>query len=323
MIKHISFCVQLTTSHLCKDVSYFCAPNCSICVHCMTLCLSFLLSFRVSSYLRGCTVLCKSCDDKKRQNISLWNDKTAMIPRFCLWICFILMDALQSSKGGTSCVNQIEPDNCLIHLQPMFVPEVRNNSLLHSCISGKNCKCLQENKVPRHPEASLSLSLPRFLSLFWCTPQTTPYIKNPFLSYLSSCFRYFCKLQGARIINHCETRWQSASIVTKKTNETTHPGKWPADLVWYWLPTVTEMWYTGSLSRTVSHDAPWAGQSQIRPQRQTNVALCLFVPLWERKLISDLAWFCLKATENIIILSEKRDRTVCYCEPVFPVVIHV
>lgn len=74
---------------------------------------------------------------KKTESL-LWNDKTATIPAFCLWICFILKDALQSSKGGiTSCVNQIEPDNCLIHLQPALVPEVRNNSLSHSCISGK------------------------------------------------------------------------------------------------------------------------------------------------------------------------------------------
>lgn len=98
----------------------------------------------------------------KRQNLSLWNDKTAMIPPFCLRICFILIDALQSSKGGTtSCVNQIEPDNCLIHLQPMFVPEVRNNSLLHSRISGKNCKCLQKIKyrvTPRLFSRSPSLS---------------------------------------------------------------------------------------------------------------------------------------------------------------------
>lgn len=122
---------------------------------------------------------------------------------------------------------------------------------------------------------------------------------------MSSCFRYFCKLQRPRIINHCEARWQSASIVAKKTNETTHPGKWPGDLVRYRLPTVTEMRYTGSLSRTVSHDLPWAGHGQIRPQRQTSGALYVFVPLREHKLISDLAEFCLTATEDIIILSER------------------
>ncbi len=237
----------------------------------------------------------------KRQNLSLWNDKTATIPPFCLWICFIPIDALQSSKGGTtSCVNQIEPDNCLIHLQPMFVPEVRDNSLLHSCIPGENCKCLQKIK---HCVTQRLLSLSLSLLLMYTTDNTIH--KEPFLSYLSSCFRYFCKLQGARIINHCETRWQSASIVAKKTNETTHPGKWPGDLLWYWLPTVTEMCYTGSLSCTVPHDAPWAGRGQIRPQKQTNGALCLFVPLRGRGLISDLAGFCLTATEGIIILSEK------------------
>lgn len=49
--------------------------------------------------------------------------------------------------------------------------------------------------------------------------------KEPCLSYLSSCFRYFCKLRGGRIINHRQTRWQSASTVAKETNETTQTGK--------------------------------------------------------------------------------------------------
>ena len=128
--------------------------------------------------------------------------------------------------------------------------------------------------------------------------------KEPFLSYLSSCFRYFCKLQGAGIINHCETRWQSVSIVAKKTNETTHPGKWPGDLVWYGLPTVTEMWYTGSLSRTVP---PWCALSWPRPDKATkaNQRGSLSVCSITAKLISDLAGLCLTATEDIIILSER------------------
>lgn len=172
-----------------------------------------------------------------------------------------------------------------------------------SCVlasPAKNCKCLQKMKYHVTPRL-LSLSLSLFL--MYTTDNTIH--KEPFLSYLSSCFRYFCKLQGARIINHCETRWQSVSIVAKKTNETTHPGKWPGDLVWYWLPTVAAMWYNGSLLRAVPPDAPWAGQGQIRPQKQTNGALCLFLPLWEPKLISDLAGLCLATTEDIIILSER------------------
>lgn len=122
-----------------------------------------------------------------------------------------------------------------------------------------------KNKVARHPEASLSPSFSLSLFLMYTTDNTIH--KEPFLSYLSSCFRYFCKLQGAGIINHRETRWQSVSIVAKKTNETTHPGKWPGDLVWYWLPTVTEMWYTGSLS--LSCGPPWCALSWPRPDKAT------------------------------------------------------
>lgn len=181
MIKHHFCCIQLTPSHLCEDVSYFCPSDCSllqsIYVHCMTLSPSplfpsaFLLIWGVVHfYVNGAVI--------KRQNLSLWNDKTAMNPPFCLWICFILIDAPQSSKGGTtSCVNQIEPDNCLIHLQPMFVPAVRNSSplaFLHLLRKTVNaCKSIVS---PRGFSPSLSLPL------FWCTPQTTPYIKNP--SYL-------------------------------------------------------------------------------------------------------------------------------------------
>lgn len=167
-----------------------------------------------------------------------------------------------------------------------------------------NCKCLQKNKVPRHPEASSSLS-------FWCTPQTTPYIKRPFLSYLSSCLRYFCKLQGARIINHCETRWQSASIVAKKTNETTHPGKWPGDLVWYWLPTVTEMCAT-------LHGPPCCALSWPRPDKATkanqwgSLSVC--------SITGSLFQIWLGSVEppqrgqyNFIW-----ERVVCQCELVFP-----
>lgn len=42
----------------------------------------------------------------------------------CVNFCFILLYTLQSSIGSaTWCFNQMEPDNCLIHLEPMFVPE--------------------------------------------------------------------------------------------------------------------------------------------------------------------------------------------------------
>lgn len=110
-----------------------------------------------------------------------------------------------------------------------------------------------------------SLSLPLALSLVLMYTTDNTIHKEPFLSYLSSCFRYFCKIQGGRIINHCETRWQSASIVAKETNETTHPGKWPGDPLWYQLPTLTEMRYTGSLSRTL----PWCVLSCPRPDKAT------------------------------------------------------
>lgn len=151
-----------------------------------------------------------------------------------------------------------------------------------------------------------------FLSLFLMYTTDNTIHKERFLSYLSSCFRYFCKLQGARIINHCETRWQSASIVAKKTNETTHPGKWPADLVWYWLPTLTEMWYTGSLSRSL----PWFALSQPRPDKATkanqwgSLSVCSITGMQ--------TYFrsgCLTATE--------RERAVCWCELEFPLVIHI
>lgn len=100
--------------------------------------------------------------------------------------------------------------------------------------------------------------------------------KEPFLSYLSSCFRYFCKLRGGRIINHHQTRWQSASIVAKKTNETAHPGKRPGD------PAAIACSLTRralDLCHAASHDAPRAGPDQIRPQkRHQRGVLCLFVP---------------------------------------------
>lgn len=148
--------------------------------------------------------------------LPLWNDKTAEdLPRFSLF-----------SKGGVaSRVNQIEPDklshsfaaDCCCAFQKLGAA---------SCFPGKNCKCLQKKRSsasPRGASPSPFLSL----SLMYTTDNTIH--KEPFLSYLSSCFRYFCKLQGGRIINQRETRWQSASIVAKKTNETAHPGKRPGD----------------------------------------------------------------------------------------------
>lgn len=169
--------IQLTPSHLSDDVSYSWFHNCfdlpHIYVHFMTLAALFpapLVQFYVNAAEK---------DSKtNHKNRSLWNDKTATHPPLCAWICFILPDALQSSIGGTmSCVNQIEPDNCLIHLEPMFVPESWKQqplAFLHRRL--KNCKCLQKKWSGASPwGSSCSLS-------FWCTPQTTPYIKNP--SYL-------------------------------------------------------------------------------------------------------------------------------------------
>lgn len=169
---------------------------------------------------------------------------------------------------------------------------------------------LAKNEALRRPEAPLALFLPLSLFLMYTTDNTIH--KERFLSYLSSCFRYFCKLQGGRIINHCETRWQSASIVAKKTNETTHPGKWPADLVWYWLPTLTEMWYTGSLSRSL----PWFALSQPRPDKATkanqwgSLSVCSITGMQ-----TYFRSACLTATE--------RERAVCWCELEFPLVIHI
>lgn len=108
-----------------------------------------------------------------------------------------------------------------------------------SCVlasSAKSCKCLQKKNKKWSIASPRGFSRSLFLSLFLMYTTDNTIHKEPFLSYLNSCFRYFCKLQGGRIINHCETRWQSASIVAKKTNETTHPGKWPGDLLWYRLP---------------------------------------------------------------------------------------
>lgn len=39
--------------------------------------------------------------------------------------------------ASPSCVRQIEPDNCLIRLQPAPVAEVRNKPLVRARISGK------------------------------------------------------------------------------------------------------------------------------------------------------------------------------------------
>lgn len=68
------------------------------------------------------------------------------------------------------------------------------------------------NKVLHQPEASFSLP-----DIQRRQHETKKKKKNRFfLSFLSSCFRYFRILQGAGIINHCERRWQSQSIVAKE-----------------------------------------------------------------------------------------------------------
>lgn len=150
----------------------------------------------------------------------------------CVWICFILPDALQSSVGrATSCVNQIEPDNCLIHLEPIFVPESwKQQPLAFLQPRLKNCKCLQKKKREEEEEEEVARrrGAPAAPSLSDVRHDNSVH-KEPCLSYLSSCFRYFCKLRGGRIINHRQTRWQSASAVAKETNETTQTGKWPGD----------------------------------------------------------------------------------------------
>lgn len=138
--------------------------------------------------------------------------------------------------------------------------KVRNNSLLRSYIAG--WKTVNACKKKMKWRVALGLLL---LSLFLMYTADNTVHKEPFLSYLSSCFRYFCKLRGGRIINHCETRWQSASIVAKKTNETTQTGKRPGDLQRYWLPTLAEMRYTRSLSRS----PPWCALSWPRPDKAT------------------------------------------------------
>lgn len=146
--------------------------------------------------------------------LPLGNDKTAAdLPGFALF-----------SKGGVaSRVNQIEPDK-LSHSFAADCCCVVQKLGAASSFSGKNCKCLQKIRSSASPRGA---SRSPFLSLMYATDNTIH--KEPFLSYLSSCFRYFCKLRGGRIINHRETRWQSASIVAKKTNETAHPGKRPGD----------------------------------------------------------------------------------------------
>lgn len=132
--------------------------------------------------------------------------------------------ALFSKGGVASRVNQIEPDK-LSHSFAADCCCIFQKLGAACCFPGKNCKCLQ--KKLEYRVTLRRRSLPLSLSLMYATDNTIH--KEPFLSYLSSCFRYFCKLRGGRIINHRETRWQSASIVAKKTNETAHPGKRPGD----------------------------------------------------------------------------------------------
>lgn len=110
-----------------------------------------------------------------RQNLSLWKDKTAMIPPFCRRICFILTDALQSSKGG---VHHVLTKSNLTTASLICSPcSFQKLETIAPCVAASPVRmvntCQKKKKVRHHPEASLS---------FWCTLQTTPYIKNP--SYL-------------------------------------------------------------------------------------------------------------------------------------------
>lgn len=152
-------------------------------------------------------------------------------------------------------VNQIEPDK----LSHSFAADCCWGGFFFVCcffaqklgaasrFPGKNCKCLQKKSgAARHPRGAAGSPL---LSLMYATDN--PIHKEPVLSYLSSCFRYFCKLRGGRIINHSETRWQSARIVAKKTNETAHPGKRPGDGARYRLPALANRRYAGSVSRSL------------------------------------------------------------------------
>lgn len=137
-------------------------------------------------------------------------------PRMCL-------DLLCSPKVALRRVlTRLNLTNCLIHLQPLVVAFFRSweQSPASPAKTVNACK-KRSSASPRGASRS------PFLSLMYATDNTIH--KEPFLSYLSSCFRYFCKLRGGRIINHRETRWQSASIVAKTTNETAHPGKRPGD----------------------------------------------------------------------------------------------
>lgn len=99
----------------------------------------------------------------------------------CVWICFLLPDALQSSVGrATSCINQIEPDNCLIHLEPIFVPESwKQQPLAFLQPRLKNCKCLQKKERRRKKKKWRVAAGLLLLPLCLMCATTTAYIKNP------------------------------------------------------------------------------------------------------------------------------------------------
>lgn len=202
--------------------------------------------------LRSCAVECKCRRDEKP-----FPSEMTKPPQICL-------DLLCSPKVALLRVlTRLNLTNCLIHLQPIVVVFFVLFFLKLEAASrfpGKNCKCLQKSGAARHPEAPLAPPAP---PLMYATDN--PIHKEPVLSYLSSCFRYFCKLRGGRIINHSETRWQSASIVAKKTNETAHPGKRPGDAARYRLPALANSRYTGSLSRSL----PWCTSSRPGPDKAT------------------------------------------------------
>lgn len=84
--------------------------------------------FLLLLFLEGSVQFYVNCIVMKRQNLSLWNDKTATIPPFCLRICFILRDALQSSKGGTGILH--EP-NWTWQLPHSFAARVCSRSSTH------------------------------------------------------------------------------------------------------------------------------------------------------------------------------------------------
>lgn len=185
-------CIQLTPSHLCEDVSYFC-PD-SFAVRTVYLCSLPLLP---SAFL-----LLEACF-------------------LCILFIFLLLkkgDRILSvkwknkcharSKGGAALPKSILTSVWFI-LGPCFDALFQES---HMWQWKKKCKwkekiiyiylyiyiCVLCHFIP-----SPTLFFVFICSFLWCTMQTIPYIKRALsLSYLSSCFRYFCKLCRAWIINH-------------------------------------------------------------------------------------------------------------------------